>query len=63
MGEQRQEHLEEATPGAPGDAAARETREAQEAHGGSMAPALVDDTGHPVAADPAEVAGEDTAGG
>lgn len=63
MGEQRQEHPGEAAPGVPGDAAARETREAQEAHGGSMAPALVDDTGHPVAADPAEIVEEDTAGG
>ena len=27
----------------------RATREAEEAHGGSMAPGLVDDTGHPVA--------------
>ncbi|MGC4789796.1 hypothetical protein ACLQ22_18425 [Micromonospora sp. DT178] len=63
MSEQRQERPGEATPGVPGDAAARETREAQEAHGGSMAPGLVDDTGHPVAADPAEVAEEDTAGG
>lgn len=27
------------------------TREAQQAHGGSMAPGLVDETGHPVAED------------
>jgi len=27
-------------------------REAQEAHGGSMAPDLVDETGHPVASPP-----------
>ncbi|MFG1779413.1 hypothetical protein ACGFIR_09055 [Micromonospora sp. NPDC049051] len=63
MGEQRQGHTGEAAPGVPQDAAARETREAQDAHGGSMAPALVDDTGHPVADDPTEVAGEDTDGG
>ncbi|MEU4380789.1 GTPase activator [Micromonospora echinofusca] len=63
MGERRQEHGEDATPGVPQDAAARETRQAQDAHGGSMAPGLVDDTGHPVADDPTEVAGEDTAGG
>ncbi|MFR9780756.1 GTPase activator [Micromonospora sp. MS34] len=31
----------------------RATREAEEAHGGSMAPGLVDDTGHPVAEPPA----------
>ncbi|RBQ08270.1 MULTISPECIES: GTPase activator [Micromonospora] len=30
----------------------RATREAEEAHGGSMAPSLVDDTGHPVAESP-----------
>ncbi|WP_247686168.1 hypothetical protein [Micromonospora sp. C31] len=63
MGERRPEHTGDATPDVPQDAAARETRQAQEAHGGSMAPGLVDDTGHPVAADPAETAGEDTAGG
>jgi hypothetical protein len=27
---------------------------AQEAHGGSMAPGLVDDTGHPIAEEPQE---------
>ncbi|SBT37478.1 GTPase activator [Micromonospora auratinigra] len=31
----------------------RATREAEEAHGGSMAPGLVDDTGHPVSGAPA----------
>jgi hypothetical protein len=41
------------------DDAAREeerlgrTREAEQAHGGSMAPSLVDETGHPVAESPA----------
>lgn len=30
----------------------RAIREAEEAHGGSMAPGLVDDTGHPVAEPP-----------
>jgi hypothetical protein len=29
-----------------------QVREAQEAHGGSMAPGLVDETGHPVASAP-----------
>ncbi len=48
----------------------RRTREAQEAHGGSMAPGLVDETGHRVAdpdTDPATGAdpavGADTAAG
>jgi hypothetical protein len=40
--------------GAPQDAAAQRTREAQEAHGGSMAPGLVDETGHPVTDVPAD---------
>lgn len=40
-----------------GDEELRRTREAEEAHGGSMAPGLVDETGHqvtepPPAADP-----------
>jgi hypothetical protein len=43
--------------GATTDAAAteedvRRVREAEEAHGGSMAPDLVDETGHPVAEPP-----------
>ncbi|MGK5444909.1 hypothetical protein ACSNN7_24210 [Micromonospora sp. URMC 105] len=33
----------------PDDAEARRVREAEEAHGGSMAPGLVDETGRPVA--------------
>jgi hypothetical protein len=32
-----------------------EVREAQEAHGGSMAPSLVDETGHPVLEPPPAV--------
>lgn len=44
---------DEATSPAPDDRDPRETREAEEAHGGSMAPSLVDDTGHPVAEPPA----------
>lgn len=36
------------------DEAVRATREAQEAHGGTMAPGLVDDLGRPVAKPPAE---------
>ena len=39
---------DEATTGRPDDRDPRATREAEEAHGGSMAPGLVDDTGHPV---------------
>ncbi len=62
MSEQRQEHQIDDAPGVPQDAAARNTREAQEAHGGSMAPGLVDDTGHPLAPDPSAPADEDTAG-
>ncbi|PWR04959.1 hypothetical protein DKT68_29280 [Micromonospora acroterricola] len=38
----------------PQDEPARRTRAAQDAHGGSMAPGIVDDTGHPVAAAPDE---------
>jgi hypothetical protein len=30
----------------------QQIREAQDAHGGSMAPSLVDETGHPVAPPP-----------
>ncbi|MGC4897210.1 GTPase activator [Micromonospora sp. DT31] len=37
---------------APDDRDPRVTREAEEAHGGSMAPGLVDDTGHPLAGSP-----------
>lgn len=40
--------------GVPQDEAARDTRAVQDAHGGSMAPGLVDDTGHPVAQAPAD---------
>ncbi|MGW4499883.1 hypothetical protein ACWENR_14890 [Micromonospora sp. NPDC004336] len=61
MSEQRHERSGDEMPGVPRDAAARETREAQEAHGGSMAPGLVDDTGHPVAPSPG--AEEDSTGG
>ncbi len=35
-----------------GDSATGGVHEAQEAHGGSMAPGLVDDTGHPLAQSP-----------
>lgn len=62
MSERRPEHHTDDAPAVPQDAAARRTREAQEAHGGSMAPGLVDDTGGPVASDPSTPAGEDTAG-
>jgi hypothetical protein len=34
------------------DAEAGRVREAEQAHGGSMAPELVDETGHPVAEPP-----------
>ncbi|MGK5677284.1 hypothetical protein ACSNOB_31205 [Micromonospora sp. URMC 106] len=60
---ERQERPGDGMPGVPRDAAARETREAQEAHGGSMAPGLVDDTGHPVASEEPRLTGEETAGG
>ncbi|MEH1102895.1 hypothetical protein [Micromonospora sp. CPCC 205561] len=63
MGEQRQERSATGTPDVPRDEAARETREAQDAHGGSMAPGLVDDTGHPVVSDPSEAAAEDGVAG
>ncbi|MFI7488988.1 hypothetical protein ACIBXA_11460 [Micromonospora echinaurantiaca] len=60
---QRQDRPADRTPAVPNDAAARRTREAQEAHGGSMAPGLVDDTGHPVTEPPpTTVADEDRAG-
>ncbi len=39
----------------------RRTREAQDAHGGSMAPGLVDATGNPVT-DPPSAAGDVTGG-
>ncbi|MFI7578632.1 hypothetical protein [Micromonospora sp. NPDC049497] len=48
MSDQEQRWPGDDAPGVPQDAAARRTREAQDAHGGSMAPGLVDDTGHPV---------------
>ena len=41
-------------PGCRRTRGARSTRAAQDAHGGSMAPGLVDDTGHPVAQAPAD---------
>ncbi|SCG76723.1 GTPase activator [Micromonospora inositola] len=44
---------DEAATGRPDDRDPRATREAEEAHGGSMAPGLVDDTGHPVTEPPA----------
>ncbi|WP_319458415.1 hypothetical protein [Micromonospora sp. RTP1Z1] len=44
---------DEAATGRPDDRDPRGTREAEEAHGGSMAPGLVDDTGHPVTEAPA----------
>lgn len=37
----------QANPDQRDDEALERTRQAQEAHGGSMAPALVDETGHP----------------
>jgi hypothetical protein len=39
--------------GAPDEEELRRVRDAQEAHGGSMAPDLVDETGRPVAEPPA----------
>ncbi|PWU53456.1 hypothetical protein DLE60_25965 [Micromonospora globispora] len=52
---------DEATSPAPDERDPRETREAEEAHGGSMAPSLVDDTGHRVAEPPATAVPEPTA--
>jgi hypothetical protein len=37
----------------------RRVREAEQAHGGSMAPGLVDETGHPVAEPPPSPPGPD----
>ncbi|MFF0120548.1 hypothetical protein ACFYP0_30025 [Micromonospora arida] len=66
MAEREQQRDEDQT-GVPQDEAARGTRAVQDAHGGSMAPGLVDDTGHPVAQAPAdrlaETEGADTAFG
>jgi hypothetical protein len=59
MAEQRgvQHGNAEASRGAPDDTPGgqpSDTREAQEAHGGSMAPGLVDETGHLIAEPPAQ---------
>ncbi|MEH0827675.1 MULTISPECIES: hypothetical protein [unclassified Micromonospora] len=54
---------QERQPGVPDDAEARRVREAEEAHGGSMAPGLVDESGRPVAEPPpAPAADEDGTG-
>jgi len=45
---ERDERRDGQRTGIPQDEEARSTRAAQDAHGGSMAPGLVDDTGHPV---------------
>ncbi|WP_446213648.1 hypothetical protein [Micromonospora sp. IBSANI012] len=50
---------QERQPGVPDDAEAQRVREAEEAHGGSMAPGLVDETGRPVAEPPPPPAGEE----
>ncbi|MEU5938225.1 GTPase activator [Micromonospora sp. NPDC047548] len=50
---------EEQRPGVPDDAEARRVREAEEAHGGSMAPGLVDERGRPVAEPPPAPAGDE----
>ncbi|WP_346535260.1 hypothetical protein [Micromonospora sp. DPT] len=50
---------QEQQPGVPDDAEARRVREAEEAHGGSMAPGLVDEIGRPVAEPPPPPAGEE----
>lgn len=50
---------QEQQPGVPDDAEARRVREAEEAHGGSMAPGLVDETGRAVAEPPPPPAGEE----
>ncbi|MEH0986007.1 hypothetical protein [Micromonospora sp. CPCC 205556] len=46
-------------PGVPDDARARQVREAEEAHGGSMAPGLVDEAGRPVAEPPPGPGGDE----
>ncbi|SCF05406.1 hypothetical protein GA0070607_4936 [Micromonospora coriariae] len=51
---EREQHRDADRIGVPQDAAAKRTRAAQDAHGGSMAPGVVDDTGHPVTAAPAD---------
>ncbi|MEV4478366.1 hypothetical protein AB0K04_05590 [Micromonospora coxensis] len=50
---------EQQQPGVPDDAEARRVREAEEAHGGSMAPGVVDETGRPVAEPPPTPAGDE----
>ncbi|WP_165945302.1 hypothetical protein [Micromonospora sp. KC723] len=49
----------EQQPGVPDDTRERRVREAEEAHGGSMAPAVVDETGRPVAEPPPAPAGDE----
>ncbi|MFJ6169161.1 hypothetical protein ACIQH6_28870 [Micromonospora orduensis] len=51
---EREERRDEEQTGVPQDEAARRARAVQDAHGGSMAPGLVDDTGHPVAQAPSD---------
>jgi hypothetical protein len=40
-------------PSDPSDPQPSDVRDVEEAHGGSMAPGLVDETGHPIAEPPA----------
>lgn len=59
---EREQHRDGDRTGVPQDAAAKRTRAAQDAHGGSMAPGMVDDTGHPISEAPADrVADTDSA--
>jgi hypothetical protein len=63
MSEQQHDRRGDEATGVPEDPAALRTRQAQDAHGGSMAPGLVDETGRPVAEPPqTSVAGEDGTG-
>ncbi|SIM85734.1 hypothetical protein [Micromonospora cremea] len=49
-----EEHRDGDRIGVPHDAAAKRTRAAQDAHGGSMAPGMVDGTGQPITEAPAD---------
>ncbi|WP_229397864.1 GTPase activator [Micromonospora okii] len=57
MTEQQHDRRGDEATGVPEDPATLRTRQAQEAHGGSMAPGLVDETGRPVAEPPPTAAG------
>jgi hypothetical protein len=56
------EERDEASTAAPDHRDPERTREAEQAHGGSMAPGVVDDTGHPVEPSAMGTPGEDGTG-